>query len=227
MAQWKQKRAHMRHYDQTAHLYNTRYAEEQNLKMKAALRSLKPKIQSRYIDLGCGTGLLLPKIVKSAKNIVCLDISKGMLKEVKPNSRHSANVHLIQADADYTPLRHGYFDVAFAITLLQNTPHPEQSLQEMKRITKPDAAMIITGLKKCFTPKSLFSLLQDAGFQTHLLNTDDNLKCHIASCRKLNPQCASNSSAAVDANKRSSPTIGLKTSLLLLSCRNRQSRQHY
>ncbi|MDH5634802.1 MAG: class I SAM-dependent methyltransferase [Candidatus Bathyarchaeota archaeon] len=196
MAQWKQKRTHMRHYDQTAHLYNTRYAEEQSLKIKAALKSLKPETQSRCIDLGCGTGLLLPKIMKRAKNIVCLDMSKGMLKEVKPSLRHSVNVHLIQADADYTPLRHGYFNVAFAITLLQNTPNPKQLLQEMKRITKPDATMIITGLKKRFTQKSLLTLLQDAGFQTDLLNTDDNLKCHIASCKKLDPRRASNSSAA-------------------------------
>jgi ubiquinone/menaquinone biosynthesis C-methylase UbiE len=186
MAQWKQKRAHMQRYDMTSHLYDVRYAEEQNLKIDAALKGLKPAIQSRYIDLGCGTGLLLSRILKSAKNIVCLDMSKGMLKEVKPSLRHSANVHLVQADVDYTPLRHRYFDVAFAITLLQNTPNPEQSLQEMKRITKPDATMIITGLKKCFTPKSLLTLLQDAGFQTHLLSTDGNLKCHIASCKKLN-----------------------------------------
>ena len=203
MAQWKQKRTHIRHYDQTAHLYNTRYAEEQNLKVEAVLKSLKPAIQSRYIDLGCGTGLLLPKIMKNAKNIVCLDMSKGMLKEVKPSLRHSVNVHLIQADVDYTPLRSGYFNMAFAITLLQNTPNPKQSLQEMKRVTKPDATMIITGLKKCFTPKSLLAILQNAGFQTYLLNTDGNLKCHIASCSKLDPRRASNSSAAMDTCRRS------------------------
>jgi len=205
MAQWKQKRVHLRHYDQTAHLYNTRYAEEQNLKIEAALKSLKPTIQPRYIDVGCGTGLLLPKIMKNAKTIVCLDMSKGMLKEVKPSLRHTVNVHLIQADVDYTPLRNGYFNMAFAITLLQNTPNPKQSLQEIKRVTKPDATMIITGLKKCFTPKSLLTLLQNAGFQTYLLNTDDHLKCHIASCKKLDPQLTSNSSAAVDTYRRSSP----------------------
>jgi ubiquinone/menaquinone biosynthesis C-methylase UbiE len=198
MAHWKQKRAHIRHYDQTAQSYNTRYAEEQNLKIEAAFKGLKPTIQSRYLDLGCGTGLLLPKIMKSAKNIVCLDMSKGMLKEVKPSLRHSANVHLIQADVDYTPLRSGYFNMAFAITLLQNTPNPKQSLQEMKRVTKPDATMIITGLKKCFTAKSLLTLLQSAGFQTNLLNTDDRLKCHIASCKKLEPRRARNPSEAVD-----------------------------
>ena len=190
MAQWKQKRAHIRYYDQTAPSYNTRYAEEQNLKMEAAFKSLKPAIQSRYLDLGCGTGLLLPRIMKSASSIVCLDLSKGMLKEVKPSVRHSAHVHLIQADVDYTPLRNGYFNMVFAITLLQNTPNPKQSLQEMKRVTLPDATMIITGLKKCFTVRSLLTLLQSAGFQTNLLLTDDKLKCHIASCKKPEPRRA-------------------------------------
>ncbi|MGB9135391.1 MAG: class I SAM-dependent methyltransferase [Candidatus Bathyarchaeia archaeon] len=184
MAQWHQKRGHMHHYDRTAHVYNTRYTEEQSLKTETALRNLKLKSDSAMVDLGCGTGLLLPKIRKKAKTIVCLDISKGMLNEAKHNTRHSADIHLIQADADYTPLLPGQFDLTFAITLLQNMPRPQQTLQEIKRITKPNARIVVTGLKKRFTQQSFLKLLKEAGLETQLTDADNNLKCHIATCRK-------------------------------------------
>ncbi len=184
MAQWRQKRGHMHHYDRTAHIYNTRYIEEQSLKTETALRNLKLKSDSAIVDLGCGTGLLLPKIWKKAKTIVCLDISKGMLDEAKHNTRHSPDIHLIQADADYAPLLSGQFDLTFAITLLQNMPRPQQTLQEMGRITKPDAQIVVTGLKKRFSQQSFLKLLKKAGLETQLQDADNNLKCHIATCKK-------------------------------------------
>ena len=184
MAHWKQKKQHLMYYNQTARLYNTRYAGEQNRKIAAALGALEFKTQSRIVDLGCGTGLLLPRIIGSENSVVCLDLSRGMLHEIEPRLRHSESVHLIQADVDYLPLQSGCFDGVFSITLLQNTPFPQQSLREMKRITKPDATIAITGLKKCFTRKSLLSLLRDTGLQVDLISTTEHLNCHIAICRR-------------------------------------------
>jgi ubiquinone/menaquinone biosynthesis C-methylase UbiE len=183
MVQWRQKRGHMNHYDETAHLYNTRYTEEQNLKIEVAVKSLEIKKQSAIVDVGCGTGLLLSK-TGAAGTIVCLDLSKGMLKVAKQNTRKSANTHLIQADADFTPLLTGKFDLAFAVTLLQNMPSPGQTLREMKRITKPNAQLMVTGLKKRFTKQSFLRLLSKAELKAHLLHADDNLKCHVATCEK-------------------------------------------
>lgn len=186
MAEWKQKRQHMRHYNRTAQIYNIRYSEEQKLKIKAAVESLKFKGQSSVLDLGFGTGLLIPEIQKTTKEIAGLDISKNMLKEADPLIKRSLNIHLILADADQTPLRNGYFDIVFAMTLLQNMPNPHQTLQEAKRITKNDALIVVTGLKKHFTEHFFLKLLENAKLKARLLRTDDNLKCHIATCKKCN-----------------------------------------
>jgi len=183
MIDWKQKCQHMNHYNCTAHLYNKRYAEEQTLKIKTGIENIELNRESSILDLGCGTGLLLPRIQKTAKNVVGLDISKSMLKEITPHIESSANIHLILADADYTPLRDNYFDAVLAITLLQNMPNPHKTLQETKRITKPDASIIVTGLKNHFTEHSLVKLLKNAKLKTRLLKTNDNLKCYIAICK--------------------------------------------
>lgn len=184
MAEWKQKRQHMHHYNRTAHSYNTRYTQEQNLKIKAAFENLELKRQSSILDLGCGTGLLLPKIQEMAKNIVGLDVSKGMLKEIDPCIKRSTNVHLILADADRNPFRNNYFETVFAITLLQNMPNPRKTLQEIKRITKTEASIIVSGLKKHYAKHFFVKLLKNENLRIKSLKADDNLKCYIATCEK-------------------------------------------
>jgi ubiquinone/menaquinone biosynthesis C-methylase UbiE len=184
MIDWKQKCQHIHHYNRTAHIYNKRYIEEQNLKIETVVECLELEKQSSILDLGCGTGLLFPRIQKTAKNVVGLDISKGMLKEIEHFEKHSANTHFILADADYTPLRDNYFDAVLAITLLQNMPNPCKTLQEAKRITKRNASIIVTGLKKHFTEHSFVKLFKNANLKARMLKTNDNLKCYIAICKK-------------------------------------------
>ncbi|MFQ6068205.1 MAG: class I SAM-dependent methyltransferase [Candidatus Bathyarchaeia archaeon] len=177
----------MRHYNYTAHMYNLRYREEQNLKIKAAIENLEFNSQVSILDLGCGTGLLLSKIHEMAKMIVAIDMSKCMLKETDPFVKRSRCIHFILADADYIPLRNSYFDMVFAITLLQNMPNPHDTLQEVKRITKNDALIIVTGLKNYFSEHSFVKLLKDADLKLKWLKTDDGLKCYIATCRSKAP----------------------------------------
>jgi len=185
MSTWEQKRRHMHHYNHTANIYNTRYAEEQSLKIEAAIDGLNLS-EGFVIDLGCGTGLLLKKIQGVAKDIVCLDVSKNMLKQIEMRMKYTFNVHLILADADYSPFKQDCFDICFAITLLQNMPSPHRTLQEIKRITKPDATIIITGLKKHFTQQGFLQLLKSTALDTVQLKTDDKLKCYVGICAKHN-----------------------------------------
>lgn len=173
----------MNRYNRTAHLYNRRYAEEQSLKITVAVELLKHGRNSLILDLGCGTGLLIARIGKTAKYIVGLDISKSMLKEIELSVRHSRNVHLILADADQTPLRSNCFDTVFAITLLQNMPDPHRTLQEIKHVAKINAVIIVTGLKKRFTEHCFIRLLKSVKLRARLLKKDDALKCHIAAVK--------------------------------------------
>lgn len=186
MVEWKQKRQHLNHYNNTADIYNDRYLGEQNAKIKTVLRHIELKKQGFVIDLGCGTGLLLPKIQRSAKEIVGLDISRAMLRKIELKKKRAANIHLILADADQTPLRRSCFDTLFAITLLQNMPNPLNTILEMQRITKAKGSIVVTGLKKWHSKQLFKGLLKSAGMKVDLLKIDDNVKCNIAICRKFN-----------------------------------------
>lgn len=183
MMGWRQKRRYMRFYNSTAHIYDLRYSEEQLLKIGEALESLKLERKSSVLDMGCGTCLLTSKIHSLAGTILCLDVSKSMLREAKSHLRNLPKVHLVLADADNMPFREGYFDVVFAITLLQNMPIPFITLEEMKRVSKHDAQLVVTGLKKCFTDFSFLKLLEKTSLKVEVLRTDEKLKCYVAKCK--------------------------------------------
>jgi ubiquinone/menaquinone biosynthesis C-methylase UbiE len=184
MSGWAKKRKIMQRYDATAHLYDMRYSEEQTVKIQAALENINIKDHSSVLDVGCGTGVLFQHIVHEAENIVGLDISKMTLIHAKERTS-SPNVHLVWADADNMPIKNNAFNYVFAITLLQNTPSPHKTLDEIKRVSQTDSIFVITGLKKCFSLGSFRAMLREAGFKILELMDGYHLKCYVAVCARL------------------------------------------
>jgi ubiquinone/menaquinone biosynthesis C-methylase UbiE len=81
------------------------------------------------------------------------------------------------------PLREKAFSHVFVMTLLQNMPNPDRTLNEIKRIAETSAIIIVTGMKKAFTLKKFRSLLRNAGLRIVFLDSED-LKCYVAVCVK-------------------------------------------
>jgi len=183
--QWKQKRSTIRHYDQTTETYDQQYMEEQDLKITAALEFLTQPVDKNalILDAGCGTGILFPHIAKKVKQIVGIDTSTKLLKKAKDNKVY-CNTALIKADADFLPFKTETFTYTFAFTLLQNTPNPQGTVEETRRVTRRDATLVITGLKKSFTQAAFVKLLEKARLEILALKTDDALKDFVAICRK-------------------------------------------
>jgi ubiquinone/menaquinone biosynthesis C-methylase UbiE len=170
----------MRRYDLTAEMYERRYAEEQEAKYKAALKSLNLSGSSSVLDVGCGSGLLFSQIAAEAQTVVGVDISRKLLLQAKEHARKFRNVHLVQADADHLPFISRHFNVVFAFTVLQNMPKPLETLSEIKRNATRDAPVVVTGLKKAFPLEAFQALLQDAGLRVVSLADADALKCYVA-----------------------------------------------
>lgn len=184
MSSWNKKRAIIRRYDTTAHLYDMRYAEEQSAKIDAALKTAKIVRNGMALDVGCGTGLLFKHVANRARATVGLDISRKTLQQAKTRAKDYSNVHLILADADYMPLRRNTFSNVFAFTIIQNTPNPATTLKELNRVAEEEVVIVVTGLKKSFTLDHFRKLLQDADLDIVALE-DEGLQCHVAICIKL------------------------------------------
>jgi len=180
MSRWNHKRTVMRDYNETAHLYDMRYAEEQEAKYKEAFEDLEIASHNVVLDVGCGTGLLFRHVAPKTEMVVGVDISHNLLVQAKSRAEQHAEVHLVQADADHLPFRTEAFSMVFAFTVLQNMPKPAETLQEIKRASKTDAFIVVTGLKKVFSLVSFADVLEEAGLLVFSFRDAEPLKCYIA-----------------------------------------------
>lgn len=183
MAEWSKKREVMQHYDNVATVYDARYSEEQNAKIKALLDETNIQPNNIILDMGCGTGLLFKHIKNSAKLLVGLDTSLSLLRIAKTRAKRFHNTAVVRAEADHTPFKAGTFHAIFTITLLQNMPDPSVTLREIGRIGKDNATVAITALKVKFTGKAFARLLKNAGLTPTTQKANSELKDYAAICK--------------------------------------------
>lgn len=181
---WDKKRRLMRRYNQSSKVYDNQYREEQEAKIIAAMDNITVTPKSVILDIGCGTGLLFEHVVKNAQFIVGIDISRGLLSEANKKAKTCQNTALVQGDSDNSPLRNETFDFVFAVTVMQNVPSPKVTLNEIRRVSKSNAKIIVTGLKKSFTEKDFIHTLEQAHLRIRSTRADDSLKDYVCICVK-------------------------------------------
>jgi ubiquinone/menaquinone biosynthesis C-methylase UbiE len=184
MHKYSQKRRTMEHYDQIARVYDMQYYVEQEAKIKAALMDLTLKKEEIILDVGCGTGLLFPHLATKIKLVIGVDVSSSIVNQAKKRAKEYGNTALVISDADHLPFLNETFDAVLAITLLQNMSKPDQTLNEIKRVTKQTSRIVISGLKKTFSQKRFKQLLKKEDLTLIVFRSDENLKDYIAICAK-------------------------------------------
>jgi len=185
MSKWNKKRRVMRHYDQSARVYDTQYREEQEAKIRTAMDNLTINRDNVVLDAGCGTGILFAHIAKKTKFTIGTDISRSILKEAKKKAKNYKNVALVLADVDHMPFFDGAFDAIFALTLLQNTPSPRKTLSEIKHVSKSNAAIVVTGLRKAFIEEEFVKTLKQAKLEVMTVRLDEQMKEYVSVCFKM------------------------------------------
>ncbi len=95
----------------------------------------------RIVDIGCGTGNLISKIVAAAPNArsLGLDRAANIL-----SAASKSGVPLVLADGCRLPLRNSSFDVAVMAFALFKFPSPLAGLTEAKRVLRPGGVLGIT-----------------------------------------------------------------------------------
>ena len=148
-----------RRYDQTAGIYDRRYAEIQRVKYQVIVKNL-PKKTRRILDLGCGTGMFFDELSRHAELLVGVDASLEMLRVANVRRGEAA---LALADADQLPFADGSFDAVASVTLLQNMPDPAATVREVARVLRPGGHAILTILKRKRSRGELEGWVRQAG----------------------------------------------------------------
>ena len=93
---------------------------------------LKGKV---VLDAGCGKGRHLMTISPYVKEVIGVDISDSVFVAYN-NTKHLPNVHIIQADLNYLPLKDEIFDYVYSIGVVHHTESPKTTIYNLHKKTK-------------------------------------------------------------------------------------------
>lgn len=145
-----------RRAEDTARFFNTVAENWEQLKqellagagLEARLARLVPKCEV-VVDLGCGTGDLLPLLSRKARNVIGVDNSPGMLEEARKRHRLDENrVSLRVGDLLHLPLRDAEVDCAVMTMVLHHVSEPDKVILEIAKVLKPGKPLVLIDLSK-------------------------------------------------------------------------------
>ena len=100
-----------------------------------ALAGLLPRGMT-VLDLGTGTGGLLPLLARYVDRVIAVDASRAMLQRARErvHGETEAGVHFLRGDAERLPLADGAADGVVANMILHHLPRPDAALREVARV---------------------------------------------------------------------------------------------
>jgi SAM-dependent methyltransferase len=109
-----------------------------------ALEALADKRSMVVGDLGCGTGVLLPKLARWFKEVIAIDFSEEMLEQARESCRFAENIsfhHLAFEDLHKLPRK---LDVAVSINSLvsADVSHLDRGLAAMRATLVPGGRLL-------------------------------------------------------------------------------------
>jgi SAM-dependent methyltransferase len=94
----------------------------------------------RIVDAGCGMGRHARAAARfGARAVYAMDLSDAV-DVARRYTRDEPNVHVLQADLRYPPLR-GPFDLVYSIGVLNQLPAPEAGFVALARLLRPGGAL--------------------------------------------------------------------------------------
>ena len=102
----------------------------------------------RVLDLGCGSGVLLPALSASVGPdgaVVGLDYSSELLEKARERiaaAYGGAAVSLVQADATAVPLDDDSFEAAHVERVLMHLDDPDAALRELRRVVRSGGRVV-------------------------------------------------------------------------------------
>ncbi len=105
-----------------------------NLESRLMLDMLTPHPGETVLDIGCGTGLALGRLMKHGLDGTGIDPSIYMLDIAKRHTGHCANFH--HGSAEDLPFEDNSFNHAIFMTSLEFVEDPQRALAEACRVAK-------------------------------------------------------------------------------------------
>ena len=127
------KKAVANTFSKAAHSYDQHAQLQRDIGNKL-FSQLENKRVKKTLDLGCGTGYFSEKLLQKnkTKDLICFDLSQGMLDYLK--TQRAFNSTCIQGDMDYLPFAANKFNTIFSNLALQWSSDLHNSLNQLQQL---------------------------------------------------------------------------------------------
>lgn len=102
--------------------------------------------QGQALDIGCGGGKAVRRLLKGMGSVTGVDYSELSVQRASRENRRAiqeGRAEILQADAANLPFAENTFDLATAIETIYFWPNPEAGLREALRVLRPGATLAV------------------------------------------------------------------------------------
>lgn len=98
-------------------------------------RALGPGASPRLLDVGCGEGYVLRRLLKALPGLIAQGID-GSREALSAAHVFAPGAMLGHADATRLPFRDQCFDIVVCLEVLEHLPNPSEALEELRRVSR-------------------------------------------------------------------------------------------
>jgi ubiquinone/menaquinone biosynthesis C-methylase UbiE len=102
------------------------------------------KPRQTVLDVGSGSGILLPALARRFDRVISLDIEQQFLRQVKTRPSAPDNIRYLAADARALPLRNNAVDCITCSEVLEHITNGTACLKEFYRTLGPGGLLVLT-----------------------------------------------------------------------------------
>lgn len=110
-----------------------------NIRAQKALRLLSGG--ERFLDVGCGEGILAEAVMPRFAEVHGVDISSGAVEEAR---RRGVRAHICDVGAEPLPFDNGSFDVVSSMSVPQFIADVNGLMNECRRVLRPGGQLVLS-----------------------------------------------------------------------------------
>jgi len=168
-------------------------------RQRAVESLIEPFAGGNILDLGCGTGNLVPFYAERCTHYTGLDLSPQMIERARQNHSREVSrgkVEFMVGDCEGLPFQDGTFDLVSAVALIEYLPNPSRVLNEITRVLrKGGVALLTVPHRSCihFKIRDVLTPLRNALFPIYLklkggpMSVMHNVKHYLYDPEQLDP----------------------------------------
>ena len=144
---------------------------------KVIIPKLNIKRSEKILDIGSGTGIILPLLRKKAgrkAEITALDYSGKMLEKAK--EKYGKGFKYVRANAEKIPFRNNYFDKVICFSVFPHFNDKKRALREFLRILKEGGELVIAHADSREGINSIHKDIKGPVYKDSLPENDETIK---------------------------------------------------